>query len=47
MPAIAGNLVNDCHYAALLREHGIKTIYSADRDLRRFEFLEVLDPTSP
>ncbi len=46
LPAAAGNLVHDCHYAALLREHGIKVIYTADNDFRRFGFLEVVDPTS-
>lgn len=44
-PTLAGNLVHDCHYAALLREHGVKRVYSADADFRRFGFLEVVDPT--
>lgn len=30
--------------AALLREHGIREILSADRDLRRYGFLTVIDP---
>lgn len=45
MPNAAGNLVHDCHYAALLREHGVKVLYTADQDFRRFDFLEVIDPT--
>ena len=39
-----GNLVPDAHLAALLREHGIKTLYTHDRDFRRFDFLDVRDP---
>ena len=39
-----GNLVPDAHLAALLRAHGVKTLYSHDRDFRRFDFLDVRDP---
>lgn len=39
-----GNLVPDAHLAALLRQHGVKTLYTRDRDFRRFEFLDVRDP---
>jgi predicted nucleic acid-binding protein len=46
VPATAGNLVHDCHYAALLREHGIKRLYTADADFKRFDFLDVVDPTT-
>lgn len=38
-----GNLVPDAHLAALLRQHGIKTLYTNDRDFRRFD-LTVRDP---
>jgi toxin-antitoxin system PIN domain toxin len=41
---VRGNHVPDAHLAALLRYHGIKTIYSHDRDLLTFEFLDVRDP---
>jgi len=41
-----GDLVPDVHLAALLRQHGVKTLYTRDRDFRRFEFLEVVDPGS-
>lgn len=37
-------LVHDVHLAALLRQHGVKTLYTRDRDFRRFEFLDVRDP---
>jgi hypothetical protein len=39
-----GNQVPDTHLAALLRQHGIGTLYTRDRDFRRFDFLEVVDP---
>lgn len=44
-PGIAGNLVHDAATAVLMREHGIKTIYTRDADFHRFRFLEVVDPT--
>ena len=39
-----GNLVPDAHLAALLRQHGVTTLYTRDRDFRKFSFLEVRDP---
>ncbi|MCH7748160.1 MAG: PIN domain-containing protein [Acidobacteria bacterium] len=39
-----GNLVPDAHLAALLRQHGVKTLYTHDRDFRIFDFLDVRDP---
>jgi toxin-antitoxin system PIN domain toxin len=39
-----GNLVPDAHLAALLRYHGVKTLYTNDRDFLKFPFLEVRDP---
>ena len=39
-----GNLVPDAHLAALLRHHGVKTIYTHDRDFLKFSFLNVRDP---
>jgi toxin-antitoxin system PIN domain toxin len=39
-----GNLVPDAHLAALLRSHGVTTIYTHDRDFRKFSFLDVRDP---
>jgi toxin-antitoxin system PIN domain toxin len=41
---IRGNLVPDAHLAALLRYHGVKTLYSHDRDFLKFPFLDVRDP---
>jgi uncharacterized protein len=39
-----GNLVPDAHLAALLRQHGVRTLYTHDRDFLQFPFLEVRDP---
>jgi hypothetical protein len=41
-----GNLVPDAHLAALLRQHGIRTFYTTDRDFKKFTFLDVKDPFS-
>lgn len=41
---IRGNLVPDAHLAALLRQHGVRTIYTRDTDFRKFGFLKVVDP---
>jgi toxin-antitoxin system PIN domain toxin len=42
-----GNLVPDAHTATILRQHDIRVLYTADRDFRRFEFLDVRDPFTP
>jgi uncharacterized protein len=42
--AVRGNLVPDAHLAALLRQHGIRRLYTADADFRRFDFLEARNP---
>ena len=39
-----GNDVPDAHVAALMRQHGVRLIYTRDRDFRRFEGLDVRDP---
>jgi uncharacterized protein len=39
-----GNLVPDAHLAAVLSQHGIVTLYTHDRDFRKFDFLDVRDP---
>jgi len=44
LPTLRGNLLHDAHTAVLMREHGIRTIYTRDSDFHRFPFLEVLDP---
>ena len=44
LPHLAGNIVHDTHTAVLMREHGIRTVYTRDTDFHRFPFLEVRDP---
>jgi len=39
-----GNMVPDAHLAALLRQHGVNTLYTNDRDFRKFDFLKVRNP---
>lgn len=46
LPSLRGNLVHDAATAALMREHGIRTVYTRDTDFHRFPFLEVVDPTA-
>ena len=45
MPSLSGNLLYDAQTAILMREHGIKRIYTRDTDFFRFSFLEPIDPT--
>lgn len=39
-----GKDVTDAHIAALMRQHGVGTIYTRDRDFRRFDGIRVEDP---
>jgi len=39
-----GNDIPDAHVAALMRQHGVRVIYSHDRDFRRFDGIEPRDP---
>ncbi len=41
---VRGNLVPDAHVAALLLHHGLRTIYTRDRDFQKFDFLDARDP---
>ena len=41
-----GNLIPDAHVVALMREHGVSTIWSHDRDFRKFRGIRVRDPFS-
>lgn len=43
-PSVRGNLVFDAHTVALMREHGIRIIYTHDADFNRFTGLKVIDP---
>lgn len=39
-----GNLVSDAHVVALMRLHGVTTIWTNDRDYRRFPAIRIHDP---
>jgi toxin-antitoxin system PIN domain toxin len=41
---VRGNLVPDAHVATILFQHGIRTLYTSDRDFRKFQSLDVRDP---
>lgn len=41
---VRGNLVSDAHLVALMRQHGVETIWTSDRDFRRFDGIRPLDP---
>lgn len=40
----AGNLVSDAHLVALMLDNDVRTIWTRDRDFRRFRGIEVSDP---
>lgn len=41
---VSGNLVPDAHLVALMRENGVRRIWTNDRDFRRFDGIEARDP---
>jgi toxin-antitoxin system PIN domain toxin len=41
---VRGNLVPDAHLAALLKQHGVRTLFTRDTDFLKFAFLDVKDP---
>ena len=46
LPDVRGSLAHDLHTAVLMREHGIRPIYTRDSDFLQFPFLTVVDPVS-
>lgn len=44
--SVRGNHVPDAHLATILRQNGVRRIYSADADFRKFAFLDVVNPFS-
>lgn len=46
-PELSGNIFHDVETAALLREHAITQIATADTDFLRFDFLQVTNPLRP
>lgn len=43
-PGLSGNAVHDFHIAALMLEHGVTEIRTADTDFHHFRFLRVVNP---
>jgi uncharacterized protein len=43
---LRGNDVPDGHIATLMRQHGVRVIYTRDLGFRRFEGIQVLDPVA-
>ncbi len=41
---VRGNLVPDAHIATLLFQHGVMTLWTHDRDFRKFAGLQIRDP---
>lgn len=41
---VRGKLVPDAHLATLLRQHGVRCLYTNDSDFRKFDFLEIRNP---
>lgn len=43
-PRVSGNRLHDLHIAALMREHGVVEIRTADIGFHEFKFLRVVNP---
>ena len=43
-PHMSGNRLHDLHIAALMREHGVAEIRTADAGFHQFKFLRVVNP---
>jgi toxin-antitoxin system PIN domain toxin len=41
---VRGNLVGDAHLATLMRQNGVRVIWTHDRDFRKFDGVTVKDP---
>lgn len=41
---VTGGMVHDARIAVICRQHGVRTLWSADRDLTRFSGLRVVNP---
>lgn len=41
---VRGNEVPDTHLATLMRQHGVRVIYTGDRGFRRFPDIDAVDP---
>lgn len=43
-PNLTGNIMHDLRNVALMKDHGIRRIYTRDTDFHRFKFLEIINP---
>lgn len=43
-PRLRGNVIHDLHTVALMREHGVTEVRTADTDFHQFGFLTVVKP---
>jgi len=41
---VRGNLVSDAHLVTLMRQHGVETIWTHDKDFKKFSNITVRDP---
>ena len=39
-----GNLAPDTHLAVVLKQNGVRTLYTRDRDFLKYSFLKIRDP---
>lgn len=46
IPELKGNLLFDARTSALMKEHGVQTIYTRDMDFNLFPWVEIVDPLS-
>lgn len=47
LPDLSGKRLHDAQIAILMREHGVRRIYTRDTGFFRFPFLEPVDPVRP
>lgn len=43
---LRGNDVPDAHLVALMRQHGVRTIFTRDKDFRKYEGIQARDPVA-
>lgn len=41
---VSGRIIHDAHIVVLMKEHDLRTIYTADADFNRFKGIEAINP---
>jgi len=41
---VVASMVHDAHIAALCRQHGVRELWTADRDFGRFDGIKTVSP---